>query len=549
MNRYAVMLMLGFFSLNSAKPVWIVLDQMCIEEKHNSIVDLVLEPNATQESWSLAYSIEDHWNTGKYEEALELFSKLATLTNPDRIVIHNTWRTPIPTFTQDRWGDDVRIGNRDSVETVNLDIHLASGNLFVVIMYRAQPLSRYSMNFSSDGGLTWLETANNISSQDLFCSASVYGDYCYVAYADHIEGRIRRYECATGSPAMFSNGQYEIDVFSASDDIMEIALTSFADGGGNRLYYFGNTVMGDVLFYWSDSLALDWEELSPTVHLPACKSLDACTNQDHTYYLLFTYIDWTDRLCIYGRRVGSWDSLYTTYLGDQCEFAAISAYQDTIVCVFDYSETPTRRIKGIQSNNGAVDWGTFDILDSLSCSPDITLRNGGGVGLAYQNHWYDDGNFLGGSYSDWYNNYSYYFTEHDYVDYTRPSIEYLGNGNYGVVYIGHDVSGLACAYFDRNDWTGVKENSACEKNTDIMTLAPNPSTGSATLFYHLEKMSNVRISIYDITGRLLDVFVNGMEDIGNHSITVSFQNYPAGTYFIQVETPEINETKSLLIIK
>jgi hypothetical protein len=502
--------MLGFFSLNSAKPVWSVFETATPEEIQN----------------------------------LDSLKSVCTVYKP------------LPLSTHERWGDDVRINDQDSVIKVSLDIHRASGNLFAAILSYENYDYHWTLNYSTDGGSTWTKTYDWITQYGVNFSicVSVLYDLCYVAYSAGDYGWsdaiVRRFRCSDGQPESFSSGSDSVIIMEDASGIMqELVLTSFADGAGNRLYCFLLTEWDGLFWYWTDSIATTWTELSTGANNVRC-GLDACTNQDHTYYLLFSCIDSSNNMNIYGRRIGSWDILHTyPSIGSPSKYTAISAYNDTVACVFEFTETAIYHIRGVQSNTGGSNWFSYSINDPTSVSPDITLRNGGGVGLAYQNTVYLDGNFIWGNYDDWYLGSPTWFTEYQFVDNTKPSIEYLDNGVYGVTYIGYNPQGIACAYFDRSDWTGIKENTVKNQDVSILTILPNPSSGTAILSYNLRNMSSVKISIYDTTGRLLDALVDHIETPGNHSIKLNCQNYPAGTYFIQMETSETSETKPLLIVK
>ena len=171
------------------------------------------------------------------------------------------------------------------------------------------------------------------------------------------------------------------------------------------------------------------------------------------------------------------------------------------------------------------------------------------VGLAYQNFIYVDCDFIWGNYSDWYLNGPIWWSQHQSVIDTKPSIEYLDNGNYGVAFIGYNESGVACAYFNNSDWIGINENKSDNIDSHIMSLLPNPSIGNVKLSYTVQKPGNVTISVYDVTGRLVSILVNGVVLAGNYIIALNCQSFPAGTYFVQLKTPATIETKSLLIVR
>ncbi|MCK4575558.1 T9SS type A sorting domain-containing protein [candidate division WOR-3 bacterium] len=104
------------------------------------------------------------------------------------------------------------------------------------------------------------------------------------------------------------------------------------------------------------------------------------------------------------------------------------------------------------------------------------------------------------------------------------------------------------AWCDAYDFTGIAEDVG-KPSGSLFSLAPNPSKNLAKLTYIVQKEGNVKISLYDATGRSVDNLVNEAKPAGEHTITIDTKNRSAGIYFIKVETPEAMYTKQMTIIK
>ncbi|TET77363.1 MAG: T9SS type A sorting domain-containing protein, partial [Candidatus Cloacimonadota bacterium] len=104
------------------------------------------------------------------------------------------------------------------------------------------------------------------------------------------------------------------------------------------------------------------------------------------------------------------------------------------------------------------------------------------------------------------------------------------------------------AWCDAYDFTGIAEDVSIPFGS-LFNLAPNPSRNLAKLTYIVQKEGNVKISLYDATGRSVDNLVNEAKPAGEHTITIDTKNRSAGIYFIKVETPEAMYTKQMTIIK
>ncbi|MCX7996094.1 MAG: T9SS type A sorting domain-containing protein, partial [candidate division WOR-3 bacterium] len=78
---------------------------------------------------------------------------------------------------------------------------------------------------------------------------------------------------------------------------------------------------------------------------------------------------------------------------------------------------------------------------------------------------------------------------------------------------------------------------------------PNPSGGDAKLSYTLKNAGNVRITLYEANGRLMDEIVNETKPAGTYTLNLNNQELPNGIYFVRVETPEGSATKTMTIVR
>ena len=79
---------------------------------------------------------------------------------------------------------------------------------------------------------------------------------------------------------------------------------------------------------------------------------------------------------------------------------------------------------------------------------------------------------------------------------------------------------------------------------------PNPSLGNVVIKYGLNQSSDISLSLYDITGRLLKNIYSGIQEQGSHEFTLSKEDELAdGIYFICLETGNNKVTKKLVIVR
>jgi hypothetical protein len=84
--------------------------------------------------------------------------------------------------------------------------------------------------------------------------------------------------------------------------------------------------------------------------------------------------------------------------------------------------------------------------------------------------------------------------------------------------------------------------------------APNPFTGETVLKFSVPKQMNVKMSVYDISGRLVKTIADGDMDAGEHTVTWdgkdSFsKSVSPGIYFVRMATPERAFQKKMVLLQ
>ncbi len=95
--------------------------------------------------------------------------------------------------------------------------------------------------------------------------------------------------------------------------------------------------------------------------------------------------------------------------------------------------------------------------------------------------------------------------------------------------------------------TGVEEDEFTP--TTAFHLYPNPSNGIATLSYSVSKEGIVKISIYDISGRLIRDLINETKRAGNYALDINNKNLSSGIYFLHIRIPDGVYTKSMTVVR
>ena len=78
---------------------------------------------------------------------------------------------------------------------------------------------------------------------------------------------------------------------------------------------------------------------------------------------------------------------------------------------------------------------------------------------------------------------------------------------------------------------------------------PNPFNPTTHIRYALPQPAAVRLSIYNVSGRLVEVIVSAEQAAGWHEVTFEAGGLPSGIYFYQFEAGAFRETKPMLLAK
>ncbi len=80
---------------------------------------------------------------------------------------------------------------------------------------------------------------------------------------------------------------------------------------------------------------------------------------------------------------------------------------------------------------------------------------------------------------------------------------------------------------------------------------PNPFNPTTTISYSLKDDGEVRIKIYDITGKLLQTIIEGNKSKGYNETQIDLSNIASGIYLYRLEVtgPVFNDLKKMVLVK
>lgn len=542
-------------------PFYHSLELLTQAERDNAVIEIMFNVQVSQDVDNVARNIEETWNSGNYDEALGMLAELNAMNGvAGNALIGIMWRTPVPAPAPE-WGTDVLISTRDSVFALAMDHDIYTHNLFAMIGFTGDGMgSKFTANFSSNGGQTWAETYSlggfSYVMNDL--DACCVDDHFYVGYTGGLSTAansmawLKRFHIATGQADTFPDGSVSYNVFTTTE-IMEVDVSSNHEESGlnNRLYFYGIDNTGVVRNFWNAPTTTTWTEITTNI-TNAQQGLDTDWNLGYsTYSSIMSFLTDADSVEIYGRQSTTWVNLYTYNMVNTLWpdwTTAIGGHNDTLFCAFSYDGTYNQVRYVIQYGGGTWYYG-FLAPDTLvnSWDADATLRGSGGIHGAYR------GSSIATAY---YRNRDYYgtwstpvqYNDHNASGEIPPQIEFVGNSRYGIMYREPLSSGAKC-YYDRSDWTGLVEHDVENVISGRLSLAPNPVRNLATLTFVTEQAGRVTVNLYDAAGRLASNLVDASMAAGEHSVRIDGKDLASGVYFVNVVTPDGTGTKTMMIIR
>ena len=99
--------------------------------------------------------------------------------------------------------------------------------------------------------------------------------------------------------------------------------------------------------------------------------------------------------------------------------------------------------------------------------------------------------------------------------------------------------------------TGIESNqNEVPSKFNLSQNYPNPFNPSTTISYNLAKSGNVRIKVFNISGKEIEELVNKKLEAGIHKITFNASKYSSGIYFYSmIIDGNVVNTKKMMYVK
>jgi hypothetical protein len=103
--------------------------------------------------------------------------------------------------------------------------------------------------------------------------------------------------------------------------------------------------------------------------------------------------------------------------------------------------------------------------------------------------------------------------------------------------------------YDPASPTGIEPEPTNPTAFALYDNYPNPFNPTTTIKYDLLKLSEVRLSVFDMLGREVVVLVNERRDAGVHEVKFDGSNLASGVYLYRLQAGDFTQTKRLLLLR
>ena len=115
---------------------------------------------------------------------------------------------------------------------------------------------------------------------------------------------------------------------------------------------------------------------------------------------------------------------------------------------------------------------------------------------------------------------------------------------------GRDFSAVDCVVMDVTGSNGKPDKATpVAEAAGLLSVLPNPFNPATRVSYFLPNDADVSVSIYDVSGRLVERLVNERQPAGEHTVEWNASRASSGIYFCRFEAAGVVETRKLILIK
>jgi hypothetical protein len=99
------------------------------------------------------------------------------------------------------------------------------------------------------------------------------------------------------------------------------------------------------------------------------------------------------------------------------------------------------------------------------------------------------------------------------------------------------------------DLLGIDDEIEGPSEFSLFQNYPNPFNTITTIKFSLAEAANIKLQIFDITGRLVEVLAEGEYPAGENSVVWEAGERPSGVYFVRLAAGGIKSSTKLVLLK
>lgn len=121
--------------------------------------------------------------------------------------------------------------------------------------------------------------------------------------------------------------------------------------------------------------------------------------------------------------------------------------------------------------------------------------------------------------------------------------------NYQYRLVDVSVNGVRTTHDSWARSAGISSQSAVTQDYVLGANFPNPFNPATHIAFTLPEAGQATLTVFDITGQVVAVLVNGRLGAGEHTADFVAGAMPSGVYFYRLQCGSFSQTKKMILMK
>lgn len=112
-----------------------------------------------------------------------------------------------------------------------------------------------------------------------------------------------------------------------------------------------------------------------------------------------------------------------------------------------------------------------------------------------------------------------------------------------------DISSYETQIYSIETYCTSNENVEQPQSFQLQQNYPNPFNPTTQISFYLPQSAEVKLTVFDVTGRMVATLEDGLRNAGAHQITFDASTLSSGMYFYRLEVDQFMDTRKMMLIK